>query len=322
MPEITLGDPPISGLGDRFSAWLSLFAMARLRAASVVLPDTSWAKIAHSHQANQNRDMSAALDCLMLPSYVRRTRSWHPHGSLPTRDDTGRLLEPIFYSQASSKRAFFKRGVVLPHPVPGFPQWAIPELAAGSFRKLIPQLSNLTLSTYLDTLRGVARELRVRPTCVPSDAASRFPETHAGERRQDTPEILRTRVIRLCLHLRRRDAWSAIKPANDSGRTTRYVRSISEELRESFSNRTKVALAHIIRSIDEDALVSTSREGTRAGPAARWLIVSDDVEAAAEYERLIVTTSRAGQTAWVVPDGYAVYSFLAMRKCTEAYPVE
>ena len=47
-------------------------------------------------------------------------------------------------------------------------------------------------------------------------------------------------------------------------------------------------------------------------PAA-WLIVSDDVAQAVSYSRLIASTTRTSQTVYVPPQGFATYSFLAMR---------
>ena len=51
----------------------------------------------------------------------------------------------------------------------------------------------------------------------------------------------------------------------------------------------------------------------RATLCSSWLIVSDDAGEAGEFSSLIERSSRAGQRAYVPPDGYALYSFLSMR---------
>ena len=336
--SLTLSDPPNSGLGDRFSAWLALFTLAKHRNATATLPNASWSPIAHSHQANQNRDMSSALACFVLPPHVRRVERIAKSG---VWDDTGTAIEPI------SLHRFFRPGLVLPHPVPGFPQWALPELASRAFQIVDPRAKGMTLENYLDTMRSVSAEIGVQPACVPPGAHERFPilqspEVQPPQPQQPPPQwpigITRRQrhPVRLCLHLRRGDSWTASKPAgSEKGRTTRYVKSLSDHAREKFTNRTRGAILQIIEALDAYAELNTQQlqqlphhhqphnqphlqqshhlHLTSSSHPASWLIVSDDVEQADYYRRLITTTSRTGQTAYVPPDGYAVYSFLAMR---------
>ena len=178
QPALTLGDAPRSGLGDRFAAWLSLFTLAKLRGTSALLLQSAWGRGVYSQQASQSEDVQAALDCFLLPRHVLRNAS-------------GVEVEAVYFFAA--KRAFFKRGVVHHHPVPGFPQvhwtsrtlcslllapcsllpfaltrptvelsrgqWAVPELAAGAFAKVDPHLANLSIAQYIQVMRVVASEV-------------------------------------------------------------------------------------------------------------------------------------------------------------------
>ena len=65
LPPLTLAHSPISGLGDRFSAWLAIFALARLRGRDVVIRD--WQNVTRSGVGNQQHDVATALACLVLP---------------------------------------------------------------------------------------------------------------------------------------------------------------------------------------------------------------------------------------------------------------
>lgn len=152
---LTLIDPPTSGLGDRFSAWFALFVLARVCGnETVLLTRAAWSRSnrTHSREANQERDIALALECLVLPSHVRRQ---------PLHDSENKAASTGALRQLNFVHTVFAPKVVLPRPTPGFPQWALPELAARAFEKwgLAP---NLTVPAYVTALRAVASEVRRR----------------------------------------------------------------------------------------------------------------------------------------------------------------
>ena len=167
---LSLADSPSSGLGDRLSAWLNLFVVARLNQRQAVLNRKAWSNHTHSGEAAQARDVINALECLILPPHVLRDQD------VPSK--------PIYI------RKVFAPGVpgLLPHPSPGFPQWALPELAVNGFRfsQLTPP--NTSLLQYLVTMRSVMSELDVKPSCVPPNVPSELDfTTSAATRRVRIP---------------------------------------------------------------------------------------------------------------------------------------
>ena len=419
LPLVWL-DAPTSGLGDRFSAWLALFAFARLRHTTAVILNGTWMPRTHSHQASQSRDIQLALACLVLPPHVHHAveEGWRPawtpaqHGSAASdasqatpsgpspgatmaapsqQQSTGLpsspppspelLYEPLYLQAAKS--SYFKAGVVLPHPTPGFPQWAIPELAAAAFRKVTahslalrgrplhrwePELANLSLARYTQALRTVASQVGIRAECVPPGAAERFPP-------DATPRSAR-RGLRLALHLRRGDSWSREAADNTTSTvrsTLKFVKGLSDQSRNKLTNHTRRVVESVVRHLDDwwmaqrhtnqlaeglstasaalssassasassssaaasassssaaasasssassvasassSSASSSSASSSASEPPPSWLIVSDDAAEADEYLALVERTSRTGQRGYVPPEGYALYSFLAMR---------
>ena len=267
--------------------------VAKLRNTTVVLPEASWAKTTWSRQNNQNRDIAAALDCIVLPSHVRRCTTWRPReDGKPSPDETGQPVTPVAF--LTGKKAFFRRGVVLPHPVPGFPQWAIPELAQRAFQLLDPHVANLTLVKYLQVMRSVSDEMRASSRCVPSAALDSMPHQALALAKPRLALKPKSGPVRVCLHLRRRDAWSAAREANDTSasRSTAFVKTLTDTSRERFTNRTSRAVLRIIELLDE----AHQADGREEAPPASWLIVSDDVSATSRYSARMTPKTREQST--------------------------
>ena len=310
---LTIADPPHSGLGDRFAAWLSLFTLAELRKSQALLPPTQWNHSTHGWQARQSEDLRSALSCLLLPAHVRVSSSVDAHA------------ESIAY--LSGPRAYFGRGVVTPYGAPGFPQWAIPELAATAFARMDPSLRNLTVPDYLSAMRDVGRRVGIRRRCVPAGAtahgfavhptepdAEEEEEEEEGQEEEEEatgslPSQLRPR-IRVALHLRRGDTWGieAREHATAAAsRSTKFLRGINGSRRAHLTTATGRSLAVIIEALD-------SHKSKQPGmQPASWLVLSDDPAEAAAYAHLIRNVSSTGQAAYVPPPGFAAFSFLAMR---------
>ena len=125
----------------------------------------AWSNYTHSGEAAQARDVINALECLILPPHVLRDQD------VPSK--------PIYI------RKVFAPGVpgLLPHPSPGFPQWALPELAVNGFRfsQLTPP--NTSLLQYLVTMRSVMSEFDVKPSCVPPNVPSELDFTTSAATR-------------------------------------------------------------------------------------------------------------------------------------------
>jgi hypothetical protein len=72
---LSLADSPHSGLGDRLSAWISIFALAHVRHEDVLFTTARWlggSNDTNSREANQAADVQALVRCLRLPPHVRR----------------------------------------------------------------------------------------------------------------------------------------------------------------------------------------------------------------------------------------------------------
>jgi hypothetical protein len=235
--------------------------------------------------------------------------------------------------------------MVLPRPTPGHPQWISPKLAVQGYRvsDLAP---NLSLATYTAALRAVSAEMDVESVeCTPPvTAGAPRPRTAADGRRARARH-----GISIGLHLRRGDAWRAtkvstksVKAINEQTRATfdnmtqlavlTVVRLLdaAAAATDHASGRSmehaseSATLPHPVRTHNVTS-ARTSRllagelqrpkhslRPVRAVPA-RWLIVSDNATAAAEYAARIEAASTSGQTAWVVPDGFTLWSLLALR---------
>lgn len=300
---LTLHHPPVSGFGDRFSAWLALMALAELTSETVLLSEDRWrggrSTILKSKEANQAHDVEQAFSCWTLPALVR---------SAPTRGDS--RLRPLDFGHVFGVR------VALPRATPGFPQPAIPDLAAKAFafHNLAP---NLTLPEYLAAYRRVAAAVGVQPRseCAPpewrrwqrkwparSDAAAAAVPVGAGRQQQ----------VLMCLHLRRGDAWGCqygstnhtcgLRPKG--GHAPRMVRAASDGVRDKFDNLTRRALRNVMGEID------ARRQANRT--ATTWLVLSDHDGIAHEYATFMKSCSSA-QAVEVAPQGYTLASFLRMR---------
>jgi hypothetical protein len=310
---LTLLSPPVSGLGDRFSAWLALFTVARFRGnETVLLSKDRWLGRAGNHtrsrEANQESDIAIALDCISLPTQVLRHRPPHGHHHV-----TARLTE-------LDHRRVFGPHVVLPRPTPGFPQWALPELASRAF-SITGYAPNLTTTAYVAALRAVSAEITVRPSCVPprtvasstwmmpqgdsttAAAAVTSASWDTGSTGEHEP-AKRVSQLRVCLHLRRGDAW------RDAAHSASYVHSINDGMRSAFTKATVAKVVEIVRLLD----VLAANGSTSS--AASWLIMSDNRTVADNFRKIIVNSSSTGQTAWVPPDGYTAWSFLVMRRAS------
>ena len=380
MPDgqlLTLVDGPVSGLGDRFAAWLALFALARIRNDSVLITPKRWARnerwVNHtrSGEANQIADVRQALDCFVLPTHVLRAID----------DSDGEVRRSIV--DVRFQEVFAPR-VVLPRPTPGMPQWALPKLAAGAFSKR-GMAPNLTLATYLTVLRRVSAELAPSDACTPPDAHLSLHGSHRDPRNrtlsslayievssaQETQRAQEAQVswrpasmsINIALHLRRGDAWRS------NVHSSKGVRSITDKYRDAFENATQQAVLTLVAALDSAHGVRDAGATMATAPGApadvptegasswevlvpprsvhserirlqhgidervvhgstlqaraaamqtqqmpvHWLVLSDDSDTATAYRRLIRAASTTGQRASSPPEGFTVWSFLAMR---------
>lgn len=314
-----------SGFGDRFSAWVALFAAAALLGDHVLLTSDQWYNMTISKVAGQRYDVQNALDCLLLPPHVLRSREQIP---------------PDAKMDSFTLRVLFGPRKALPQWTPGFPQWAIPNLAQAAFNLEPLLLHNVSLDRYLRQYRETASSIAVAPRCTPPDAASL---EGVDALKQDSIRAQR-RGLFIAVHLRRTDAWDLrhvhgkgiiVDDRNLAARGAHHamllasLQRIGALLLEAMRNATRPADGHETKR-DEHGMPSP-----RAGGRVTWLVLSDSANASQEVASTLralpgmmdaaspSTSSLGGRPlaphAWrvaIAPTGYGVWSFLAMRNAS------
>ena len=328
---LTFSDPPSSGLGDRFSCWVMLLAVAILRGEVLLIRPSKWPLSTHAAnrdgQLNQRRDVGEALDCV----------KW-PHHSVLVHEvnGTSEALSDSMVSRSRAPRAVDVRlyeGAQVVRQVSLFNMdySANGTLHPRGYTKSAPLLSMMPMfaynawinsgmldpavvpfERYVDAVHATALSIGTFPSCEPkhavataTSASTGLPlnSSTSGEAGADTGTATTSSSplssssgggssgLVLFLHLRRGDAYVSRE----------YIlrNILTPYKREMFDNVTTRVLRNLVGNLSASCADAVRRVPVlprhRLATYCRvtFVIMSDDAKAAAKAQRDIYAAADA-----------------------------